>query len=61
MCRVSTNNMSYHEIRGGHWKMGRTREDRIKQPFYIMWRISPLDSTVNITSMLHCQGRTDNS
>ncbi|CAI9576071.1 unnamed protein product, partial [Staurois parvus] len=43
----------------GLWKKGRIREDRIKQPFYTMWRINPLGSTVSITSMFYCQGRTD--
>ncbi|CAI9541898.1 unnamed protein product, partial [Staurois parvus] len=61
MCSVSPHDMSYQEIRGGHWKKGRIREDRIKQPFYKMQRINPLGSTVSITSMLYCQGRTDNS
>ncbi|CAI9563963.1 unnamed protein product [Staurois parvus] len=51
--------MSYQEIRGGHWKKGRIREDRIKQSFYTMQRINPLGSTVNLTSMFYCQGRTD--
>ncbi|CAI9559624.1 unnamed protein product, partial [Staurois parvus] len=37
-----------------HWKKGRIREDRIKQPFYTMQRINPLGSTVSITSMLYC-------
>ncbi|CAI9559008.1 unnamed protein product, partial [Staurois parvus] len=60
MCRVSPHDMSYQEIRGGHWKKGRIREVRIKQPFYTM-RINPLGSTVSITSMLYCQGRTDHS
>ncbi|CAI9619338.1 unnamed protein product, partial [Staurois parvus] len=61
MCRVSPHKMSYQEIRGGHWKKGRIREDRIKQCFYRMQRINPFSSTVPITSMLYCQGRTDNS
>ncbi|CAI9580645.1 unnamed protein product, partial [Staurois parvus] len=61
MCKVSPHDMSYQEIRGGHWKKGRIREVRIKQPFYTMQRINPLGSTVCITSMLYCQGRTDNS
>ncbi|CAI9547415.1 unnamed protein product [Staurois parvus] len=26
----------------GLWKKGRIREDRIKHPFYTMWRINPL-------------------
>ncbi|CAI9602533.1 unnamed protein product [Staurois parvus] len=54
MCRVNPHNMFYQKIRGGHWKKGRIREDRIKQPFYTMQRINPLGSTVSITSMLYC-------
>ncbi|CAI9602215.1 unnamed protein product, partial [Staurois parvus] len=54
MCRVSPHNMSYQEIRGGHWKKGRIREERIKRPFYTMQRINPLGSSVSITSMLYC-------
>ncbi|CAI9586836.1 unnamed protein product [Staurois parvus] len=42
MCRMTPNDMSYQEIRGGHWKKGRIREVRIKQPFYKMQRINPL-------------------
>ncbi|CAI9597044.1 unnamed protein product, partial [Staurois parvus] len=53
--------MSYQEIRRGHWKKGRLREVRIKQCLYTMQRINPLGSTVRISSMLYCQGRTDNS
>ncbi|CAI9565358.1 unnamed protein product, partial [Staurois parvus] len=53
--------MSYQEIRGGHWKKGRNREVRIKHPFYTMQKVNPSGSTVSITSMLYCQGRTDNS
>ncbi|CAI9588321.1 unnamed protein product [Staurois parvus] len=33
MCRVIPQDMSYLEIRGGHWKKGRIREDRKKTPF----------------------------
>ncbi|CAI9599779.1 unnamed protein product [Staurois parvus] len=36
MCRVTTHDMSYQKIRGGHWKKGRIREDRIKWHFYTM-------------------------
>ncbi|CAI9539658.1 unnamed protein product [Staurois parvus] len=54
MCRVIPHNMSYQEIRGRHWKKGRIREVRIKQPFYTMQRINPLGSTVPIQSMLYC-------
>ncbi|CAI9583111.1 unnamed protein product [Staurois parvus] len=54
MCRVSPHVMFYQEIRGGHWKKGRIREVRIKQCFYTMWRINPLESTVSITSMHYC-------
>ncbi|CAI9539373.1 unnamed protein product, partial [Staurois parvus] len=61
MCRVTPHDMSYQEIRGEHWKKGRIRGVRIKQPFYTAQRINPLGSTVNITSMLYCLGRTDNS
>ncbi|CAI9537832.1 unnamed protein product, partial [Staurois parvus] len=61
MCKVSPHDMSYQEIRGGHWKKGRIREVRIKQYFYTMQRTNPLDSTVTITSILYCQGRIDNS
>ncbi|CAI9606680.1 unnamed protein product [Staurois parvus] len=53
--------MSYQEIRRGHLKKWRIRENRIKQPFYTMQRSNPLGSTVSITNMLYCQGRTDNS
>ncbi|CAI9556687.1 unnamed protein product [Staurois parvus] len=59
MCRLTPHDMSYQEIRGGHWKK-KIREDSIKQLFYTMQRIN-LGSTVSITSMLYCQGRTDNS
>ncbi|CAI9604765.1 unnamed protein product [Staurois parvus] len=52
MCRVCPHDMSYQEIRGGHWK-GRIREVRIKHPFYTMQRNNPLGSTVSITSMLY--------
>ncbi|CAI9555343.1 unnamed protein product, partial [Staurois parvus] len=45
---VSTH-MSYQQIRGGHWKKGRIREERLKLPFYTMQRINPLGSTVSIT------------
>ncbi|CAI9554128.1 unnamed protein product, partial [Staurois parvus] len=38
----------------GLWKKGRIREERMKQPFYTMWRINPLGSTVRKTSMLYC-------
>ncbi|CAI9533097.1 unnamed protein product [Staurois parvus] len=48
--------MSYQEIRGGHWKKGRIREDRIKQLFHTMQRINPLGSTVSITNILYCRG-----
>ncbi|CAI9576983.1 unnamed protein product, partial [Staurois parvus] len=61
MCRVFPRDMSSQEIRGGHGEKRRIREVMIKQPFYTMLRINPLDSTVSITSMLYCQGRTDNS
>ncbi|CAI9547683.1 unnamed protein product, partial [Staurois parvus] len=43
----------------GHWKKGRIRDHRIKQPFYTTQMINPLGSTVSITIMLYCQGRTD--
>ncbi|CAI9584778.1 unnamed protein product [Staurois parvus] len=33
MCIVSPRDMSYQEIRGGHWKKGRIRKVRIKQYF----------------------------
>ncbi|CAI9593811.1 unnamed protein product, partial [Staurois parvus] len=61
MCRVTLYDMSYQGIRGGHWKKGRIREDRFKQHFYTMQKINRLGSTVSITSMLYCQGWTDNS
>ncbi|CAI9553132.1 unnamed protein product, partial [Staurois parvus] len=48
-------------VSGGHFNKRRGREERIKQPFYTMQSINPLGSTVSITSMLYCQGRTDNS
>ncbi|CAI9563393.1 unnamed protein product [Staurois parvus] len=54
MCRVSSHDMSYQEIRGGHWKKGKIREVKIKQRFYTMQRINPLGSTMSITSMLYC-------
>ncbi|CAI9615473.1 unnamed protein product [Staurois parvus] len=54
MCRVTPDNMFFQEIRGGHWKKGRIREERIKQCFYTMQRINALGSTVSITSMLYC-------
>ncbi|CAI9584978.1 unnamed protein product [Staurois parvus] len=56
MCKVTPHNMSNQEIRGGHWKKGRIREDRIKQHFYTMQRINPIGSTVSITRMLYCRG-----
>ncbi|CAI9573927.1 unnamed protein product, partial [Staurois parvus] len=60
MCRVSPHNMFYQEIRGGHWKKGRIREVRIKQPFlHTMQRINPSGSTESITNIRYCQGRTD--
>ncbi|CAI9601460.1 unnamed protein product [Staurois parvus] len=61
MCRVIPHDMSYQEISEGRWKKGRIIEVRIKQPFYKMHKINPLGFTVSITSMLYCQGRTDNS
>ncbi|CAI9605077.1 unnamed protein product [Staurois parvus] len=61
MCRVTPHDMSYQEIRGGHWKKKMIREIRIKQNFYTMQRINPLGSTVSITSMRYCQRWTDNS
>ncbi|CAI9583401.1 unnamed protein product, partial [Staurois parvus] len=61
MCRVTPHDMSYQEIRGGHWKKGRIREVRIKQHFYTMQMINPLGSTVSIPSMPYCQEWTDNS
>ncbi|CAI9542142.1 unnamed protein product, partial [Staurois parvus] len=45
----------------GQWKKGRIKKHRIKHPFYTLKRINPLSSTVSITSVLYCQGRTDNS
>ncbi|CAI9544080.1 unnamed protein product [Staurois parvus] len=54
MCRVSPQDRSYQEIRGGQWKKGRIREDQIKRRFYSMQRINPLGSTMSITSMLYC-------
>ncbi|CAI9603758.1 unnamed protein product, partial [Staurois parvus] len=54
MCSVSPHDMSYQDIRGGHWKKSRIREVSIKQHFYTMRRINPLGSTVSITSMLNC-------
>ncbi|CAI9574460.1 unnamed protein product [Staurois parvus] len=54
MCRVTPHEMSSQEIRGGHWKKGRIREDRIKLCFYTMQRINSLGSTVSIKSMLYC-------
>ncbi|CAI9551786.1 unnamed protein product [Staurois parvus] len=54
ICRVNAHDKSYQEVRGGHWKNGRIREARIKQPFYKMQRINPLGSTVITTSLLYC-------
>ncbi|CAI9602126.1 unnamed protein product, partial [Staurois parvus] len=54
MCIVTPHDMSYQEIREGHWKKGRIRKVRVKQCFYTMQRINPLGSTVSITSMLCC-------
>ncbi|CAI9603772.1 unnamed protein product [Staurois parvus] len=54
MCRERPHDMSYQEIRRGHWKNGRIREVRIKQTFYIMQRVNFLGSTVSIRSMLYC-------
>ncbi|CAI9562521.1 unnamed protein product, partial [Staurois parvus] len=45
----------------GTLEEGEIREVRNKQRFYTMQRINPLGSTVSITSMFYCQGRTDNS
>ncbi|CAI9569531.1 unnamed protein product [Staurois parvus] len=42
MCRVSSHDTSYQEIRGRHWKKGRIREVRIKLNIYTMQRINPL-------------------
>ncbi|CAI9535703.1 unnamed protein product [Staurois parvus] len=53
MCRVIPQDMCYQEIRGGHWKKGRIREDRIKKIFYTMRRINPFGSTESISSMLY--------
>ncbi|CAI9554129.1 unnamed protein product, partial [Staurois parvus] len=61
MCRVSPHDMPYQEKSEGDLKKGRNREVRIKENLYTMQRINPLGSTVSITSMLYCQGRTDNS
>ncbi|CAI9590848.1 unnamed protein product, partial [Staurois parvus] len=61
MCRVSPHDISYQEIRGGHWKKGRIREVRIKQSCYTVQRTNSLGCTVSIPSMFYCQGRTDNS
>ncbi|CAI9534198.1 unnamed protein product [Staurois parvus] len=57
MCRVTPHNMSYQEIRGGHWKKRRIRVIKIKQHFYTMQRSIPLGSTVSITSMFYCISR----
>ncbi|CAI9568907.1 unnamed protein product, partial [Staurois parvus] len=54
MCRVTPHDVSYQELRGGHWKKGRIGEDRIKPLFCTMWRINPLGSTVSVSSMLYC-------
>ncbi|CAI9592756.1 unnamed protein product, partial [Staurois parvus] len=59
MCRVSTRALYYQQMGWGLWKKGRISENRIKQLFYAMQRINPLGSTVSITSILYCQGRTD--
>ncbi|CAI9591614.1 unnamed protein product [Staurois parvus] len=56
MCKVSPHDMSYQEIRRGHWKKGRIREGRIKQRFYTMQGINPVGSSESITSMLYCTG-----
>ncbi|CAI9560885.1 unnamed protein product [Staurois parvus] len=52
MCRVTPHDMSYQEIRSGHWKQGRIREDRIKQPFYTMQRINSFHSEYNKHALL---------
>ncbi|CAI9597907.1 unnamed protein product [Staurois parvus] len=54
MCRVSPHIYSYQEMKRGHWKKGRIREVKIKQPFYTIQRINPLGSTVSITSIFYC-------
>ncbi|CAI9557800.1 unnamed protein product [Staurois parvus] len=48
-------------LAGGHLNKRKGRENRTKEPFYSMCTINPLGSLVGITSMLYCQGRTDNS
>ncbi|CAI9624352.1 unnamed protein product, partial [Staurois parvus] len=58
-CRVTPHNMSYQEIRGRQWKMGRIREVRIKQQFYTIQRINPLGSTVRINKHALLQIQTD--
>ncbi|CAI9577012.1 unnamed protein product [Staurois parvus] len=58
MCRVSPR-LCFIRMKWEKWKKGRIREDRIKHPFYTMQRINPLGFTVSITSILHCQWRTD--
>ncbi|CAI9598899.1 unnamed protein product [Staurois parvus] len=57
MCRMTPYDMSSQEIRGGYWKKGKIREDRIKQPLYTMQWINPLGFTVSITNMLYCKYR----
>ncbi|CAI9531909.1 unnamed protein product [Staurois parvus] len=52
MCRLAPKALLYQQMDWG-WKKGRIREDRIKHPFYTMWRINPLGSTVSISSMLY--------
>ncbi|CAI9601099.1 unnamed protein product, partial [Staurois parvus] len=58
---VSTRYVLSGDKGGGEWKKGRFRKVRIKQSLYTIQIINPFGSTVSITSMLYCQGRTDNS
>ncbi|CAI9575247.1 unnamed protein product [Staurois parvus] len=58
MCRVSQHDMSHWEIRGGHWKKGRTKESRSNSLFYTMQRINPLGSIVSIKQAC-CTAYTD--
>ncbi|CAI9564684.1 unnamed protein product [Staurois parvus] len=52
MCRVSPHDMSYQEIRGGHWKRGGSEKTGSNCLFTQYRRNNPLGSTVSITSML---------
>ncbi|CAI9599720.1 unnamed protein product, partial [Staurois parvus] len=45
----------------GTLEEGEDQRSQDQTSFYTMQRINPLGSTMSITSMLYCEGRTDNS